>query len=57
MNSNFESLDPPSRKRYLEKISVIGGRIDPYAIKSEKFDCNKFSSSYLPGHCQLPNIW
>ena len=40
MNSNFESLDPPSHKRYLEKISVIGGRIDPYAIKSEKFDCN-----------------
>ena len=21
-------------------MSVIGGRIDPYAIKSEKFDCN-----------------
>ena len=39
MNSYFESLDPPSRKRYMEKISVIGG-IDPYAIKSEKFDCN-----------------
>ena len=39
MNSNFESLDPPSRKRYMEKISVIGG-IHPCAIKSEKFDCN-----------------
>ena len=39
MNSYFESLDPPSHKRYTEKISVIGG-IDPYAIKSEKFDCN-----------------
>ena len=39
MNSYFESLDPPSRKRYMEKISAIGG-IDPYAIKSEKFDCN-----------------
>ena len=39
MNSYFECLDPPSRKRYMEKISVIGG-IDPYFIKSEKFDWN-----------------
>ena len=39
MNSYFESLDPRPRKRYIEKISVVGG-IDPYAIKSEKFDCN-----------------
>ena len=31
MNSYFESLDPPSRKRYMEKISVIGGT-DPYAL-------------------------
>ena len=35
----FDSLDPPSRKRYMEKISVIGG-IDPYVIESEKFNCN-----------------
>ena len=39
MNSYFESLDPLLRKRYMEKISVIGG-IDSYIIKSEKFDCN-----------------
>ena len=39
MNSYFKSLDPPSRKRYMKKISGIGG-IDPYVIKSEKFDCN-----------------
>ena len=34
-----DEFHPPSRKRYMEKISVIGG-IDPYAIKSQKFDCN-----------------
>ena len=39
MNSYFETLDPPSRKRYMEKISIIGG-IKTYVIKSEKFDCN-----------------
>ena len=39
MNSYFESLDPPSRKRYMEKISVNGGT-DPYAIKSKKFGYN-----------------
>ena len=38
MNSYFESLDLPSRKGCIEKISAIGG-IDPYVIKSEKFDC------------------
>ena len=34
MNTDFKSLDPPSRKRYMKKISVIGG------IESEKFDRN-----------------
>ena len=38
MNSYFETLDPPSRKRYMEKISIIGG-IKTYVIESEKFDC------------------
>ena len=49
MNSYFESLDPSTRKRYIEKISVVGG-IDPYAIKSEKFDSNieNFSAVTYP---------
>ena len=39
MNSYFESLDPPSPKRYMEGISVLGGTY-PYVIKSERSDCN-----------------
>lgn len=49
VNSYFESLDPPSRKRYIKKIGVIGG-INPYAIKSETFDRNieNFSTVTYP---------
>ena len=36
MNSYFESLD---HVKDIWKKYVIGG-LDPYAIKSEKFDCN-----------------
>ena len=39
MLTYFDSLDSPSRKRYMEKIGDIGG-IDPYVIESEKFNCS-----------------
>ena len=41
MNFDFKSLDPPSRKRYMKKISVIGRtESEKFAIKSENFDRN-----------------
>ena len=41
MNFDFKSLDPPSRKRYMKKIIVIGGtESKKFAIKRENFDRN-----------------
>ena len=42
------SLDLPLRKRYEEKLSVIGA-IDPYVTESERFDCSMetFYCSYF----------
>ena len=35
----FDNLDAPSQKRYMEKISLIGG-IDPYTIHNSLFETN-----------------
>ena len=47
----MEKLDPPTRKRYKEKLKVIGG-VDPYCIEAD--DAN---STKLPFQTLLTLMW
>ena len=44
-SSYFKSLDAPSKRRYREKIAVIGG-IDPYSLSEVEFETDV--SKYPP---------
>ena len=39
----MEKLDPPTRKRYKEKLKVIGG-VDPYCIEGD--DANSTEATF-----------
>ena len=45
----FDTLDPPAKKRYCEKLKLIDD-IDPYAIEDENFtyDINCFPAITYP---------
>ena len=63
MSEYFESLDPPTKTRYKEKIAVINGE-DPYLIPDEEVDTDveslpavtRLQSFYSRGHEGLQKL-